>query len=137
MIKTEQSYKQAKKHIKSFQRNLDGLEPLTMSDLDYDFEHNSIRHVVLKMEAEVEQFETALSGKMPHIDNPTLENLHEVLILCRIAKGVNIEDLAKEANLSTEMLMEHERDNFENCPWWVVQNITDILGIKIKIKFDE
>lgn len=137
MIKNKKQYKKTKELMLQFKSALEDLESragVIEDKEDYEYTYNSYQYQYSQLREEAEVYENIRNNRTKVLVNKSIDNLHEVLIQARIARGWSQTDLAKELELSPQQIQRYESTNYEGVSLWKVLDILDALELKIELK---
>lgn len=137
MIKNNKQYKKTKELMLEFKKALESLESRvnTIEDKeDYEYTYNSYQYQYSQLKEEAVEYENIRNNQTKVLVDKSIDNLYEVLIQARIAKGWSQTDLAKELDLNPQQIQRYEASNYEGVSLWKVLDILDALELKVELK---
>jgi len=133
MIRHEQAYHKAKKKLLEERSQLDQLvrslkeEGLGQDAIDRTTGRMAER--VEELERDVEHYEKARSGELAPITN--LENLGQLIIGARIARGMTQSELARRLDVDPSQVSKDERFIYQGLTLERAQRLLDALGVEL------
>lgn len=133
MIKNEKQLKITKSNIKKFQEALQLLSKDVQdenSSLLYQLKIDSIKSQIEEMKDEVYDYEKLKAGKVNRLV-ANFQNIGEILIRGRLARGLNHKGMGKLLGVSQQQIQKYESENYGKASIEKVQKICEILDVNV------
>lgn len=137
MIKNKKQYKKTKELMLEFKKALEDLEgrvDVIEDKEEYEYTYNAYQYQYSQLKEEAVEYESIRNNQTKVLVDKSIDNLYEVLIQARIARGWSQTDLAKELDLNPQQIQRYEASNYEGVSLWKVLDILDALELKVELK---
>lgn len=132
MIKNEKQYQVTKSRLKEFTEALQQLREESGTDpLLHEIQIDAINSKIADFNREMEEYQSLKKGEIFAISINSLNDIHEVLIKARIAKGWTHADLADRLGLKEQQIQRYEATDYEAASISRVNEVLMALGLNI------
>ena len=119
MIKNERQYAVTRSWVRKFEAAMADmdLEPASGADRIQMAVRTGIQSKTDEMKVDIAEYESLMSGKIPHVDTGNLEELPEALIKMRIALGLTQRELAERIGIHEQQVQRYEQTDYESASY--------------------
>lgn len=141
MIKTDKQYQVTKKKLKEFSEALKDIEILEDSEpLLKKIQIDAIKSQIEDFNKEILEYEALRKGSVSFIRIDNIDNIYEVLIKGRLARGFSQAELASKLKLKEQQIQRYEACNYSTASLPRIIQVATELGVSfcpIKVKLAE
>lgn len=133
MITNENQFKITRKQMERLQEALDGVAEVTgsaRSNVKQRIQSDALRHDIARLRHELDEYEELRSGKISRFSGG-FEELPEMLIKARIARGMTQKDLAEKLSLKTQQIQRYESTGYASVSFSRMGEVKDALGVVV------
>lgn len=136
MIKTKAQFNRTKEYAEAFKLKMEALyaERENMDSLDFEFSYNAAKYQYDQLKAEMDEYACLTNGTSKALTNKSLDQLDEVLVQARLARGWTQGELANELGMAQQQIQRYEKENYEKASLVTVLDVVDALELKIELK---
>lgn len=138
MIKNDRQYKITKTQAKKFAKALRELSENTSQSHPAlaKAQREALQSQYEELQEEMRDYRALKSGKRKLIKINSFENLAVALIQARIARGLTQKELAEKLGLKEQQIQRYEASNYASASLARLNQIVEVLNIKIGSKVD-
>jgi transcriptional regulator with XRE-family HTH domain len=135
MIKNERQYRITKAQVVDLDQALAQLVEQPDSQVDPRLqlaETESLRSQITDLRAQIDEYESLVSGERPVLTLESFEELPRALIQARIAGGLSHKELAERLGLKEQQIQRYEATDYGSASLERVQEVIRALGVRVR-----
>jgi HTH-type transcriptional regulator / antitoxin HigA len=137
MITNEKQYRSTRTQVERLReslRALDGPNPPNIHPMLVAAQRAAIANQLTELEEDVALFDKLRAGRVSVFEAATLNDLPDILIQARIARGMTQKDLAEFLGLKEQQIQRYEAERYRSASLDRLIEVADALGVKISEK---
>jgi HTH-type transcriptional regulator/antitoxin HigA len=134
MITNEKQYRSTRALIEQLRQSLAGLGQVKGKALDpllLEIQRDALTNQIAELEEDINLHDALRSGKITRFEATGLEELPDILIQARIARGMSQKDLGTYLGLKEQQIQRYEAERYHSASLDRLIEISDALGVKI------
>ncbi|WP_428489107.1 XRE family transcriptional regulator [Rhodopila sp.] len=134
MITNEKQYRSTRLQVDKFRRALAALGVSSDPSLPavlVKAQRDALESQIAELEAEAVLYDRLRSGQITHFEAEGLDELPDILIQARIARGMSQKDLAAFLGLKEQQIQRYEAERYRSASLDRLMEISDALGVQI------
>lgn len=136
MITNERQYLNTRAAAKRFEQTLKNLEE-SSNDLE-PWAHQTMKAGIESelevLRAQLTKYEAFRSGSVTEFAVDSFDELPDLLILARIARGLTQKDLAEELGIKEQQLQRYEATRYNKAAFERLLDVAVVLGLKVHVQ---
>ena len=137
MIYSDHQFQTSRAELAKLQRALENsLAAQDSNDWQKEIEINALRSQISDIEAEMREYQLLKQGEITFSETCSLNELPNVLVQARIAKGLSQTDLAERLGMKPQQVQRYEATNYMSASLARLIQVADALDVKISESFE-
>lgn len=95
---------------------------------------NGLRMLISDRRNELEEYDRLKEGLERAFTADSFDDIGELVIKARVAKGWSQADLAEALNVTQQQVQRYEKNDWQKISLWRLQEVVEILGLKVFIR---
>ena len=129
MIKNERQYLITKAQVARFLQTLKGLSE-EVHPLVFKAQREAVSSQIADMEEEIREYDSLKSGRFQSDQLKTVEQLPDLLIKARIARGMTQKELAERLGLKEQQIQRYEATDYASARLARIREVVEALVVR-------
>ncbi len=129
MIKNERQYLITKAQVARFLQTLKGLSE-EVHPLVFKAQREAVSSQIADMEEEIKEYDSLKSGRFQSDQLKTVEQLPDLLIKARIARGMTQKELAERLGLKEQQIQRYEATDYASARLARIREVVEALVVR-------
>lgn len=94
---------------------------------------NGLRMQISDIENRLEEYKRLKEGLVPFLEADSFDDIGELIIKARIARGWSQSDLAQALEMEQQQVQRYERNDWQKISLWRLQEVAEALSLRLNI----
>jgi transcriptional regulator with XRE-family HTH domain len=132
-IRSESERRRAEEQVEYLQSELEKIPASEQEDEVTAGVMNGLHMHISDIENELAEYDRLKKGLEPVLTADSFDDIGELVINARIARGWSQADLAEALDMQQQQVQRYERNNWEKISLWRLQEVVEALGLDVAI----
>jgi transcriptional regulator with XRE-family HTH domain len=95
---------------------------------------SGLRMQITDIEEQIAEYDHLRDGRISTLGGDSLDDLGEMMIKARIARGWSQADLARALDMEPQQVQRYERNDWQKISLWRLQEVAEVLGLRVLMR---
>lgn len=133
MIRNDIERRRSEEEIEHLRSELDSMSSDQQDDI-YSSVESGLRMQISDIEDRIAEYDRLKEGRVWVLKGESLDDLGELIIKARIARGWSQADLARALGMEPQQVQRYERNDWQKISLWRLQEVAEVLDLNMTIR---